>query len=135
MIFPDSFLSETLASIALLLPSDDKDVKRWFDKERNKANQFSKPDPELAYFEPLEDDSRAMGNFPYYQTKLARLLEDFETAESHPTGLRKLLGSRRDMAWYSFFAILLLTVFFGAVQSAEGAIQVYKAYHPSLMRK
>jgi hypothetical protein len=37
--------------------------------------------------------------------------------------------------WFNFwFAVALLvglTVFFGLVQSIEGALQVYKAYHPS----
>jgi hypothetical protein len=27
--------------------------------------------------------------------------------------------------------VLCLTIFFGVVQSVEGALQVYKAYHPT----
>jgi hypothetical protein len=27
--------------------------------------------------------------------------------------------------------VLVLTIFFGLVQSTEGALQVYKAYHPT----
>lgn len=40
---------------------------------------------------------------------------------------------RKGSQWYTFcvvIVVLILTVFFGIVQSIEGALQVYAAYHP-----
>lgn len=55
--------------------------------------------------------------------------------ETTPRGLPQWWYDRRNgVQWYTFWTaivVLVLTVFFGLVQSVEGAIQVYKAYHPS----
>lgn len=40
---------------------------------------------------------------------------------------------RNGVQWYTFWAaifILVLTIFFGLVQSIEGGLQVYKAFAP-----
>jgi hypothetical protein len=56
--------------------------------------------------------------------------------EATPTSkalLKALKDSKRGDHWLnSWIAIVAigLTLFFGLVQSVEGAVQVYKAYHP-----
>lgn len=55
--------------------------------------------------------------------------------EAEPNTIPRLWYDRRKgVQWYTFWVavfVLVLTVFFGFVQSIEGALQVYKAYHPS----
>jgi hypothetical protein len=53
--------------------------------------------------------------------------------ESRHVKLSQWCYDRRDgFLWYTFSVavfVLLLTVFFGLVQSIEGALQVYNAHH------
>lgn len=55
--------------------------------------------------------------------------------DATPGALPQWWYDRRDgVTWSTFWiavVVLVLTVFFGLVQSIEGAIQVYKAYSPS----
>jgi len=55
--------------------------------------------------------------------------------ESRPSTLLQWWNDRRNgVQWYTFWVailVLLFTMFFGMVQSIEGALQVYKAYHPT----
>jgi hypothetical protein len=55
--------------------------------------------------------------------------------EARRTSILQFWYDRRNkVQWYTFWIavlILCLTVFFGLVQSIEGALQVYKAYHPT----
>ena len=42
---------------------------------------------------------------------------------------------RNGVQWYTFWVavlVLILTIVFGMAQTVEGALQVYKAYHPTL---
>jgi hypothetical protein len=74
-----------------------------------------------------------MDNFRYWRERLCILKQVFDEAE--PATLSQWWYDRRKgPQWYTFWvavAVLVLTVFFGFVQSIEGALQVYKAYHPS----
>lgn len=55
--------------------------------------------------------------------------------DSTPTTfLQWCYDQRNGERWYTFWVavvILGFTIFFGVVQTIEGAIQVHKAYHPS----
>jgi len=79
----------------------------------------------------LSTDRRAM-NFEYWRDELMTLKERFD--QPKPTSISQFWHDRRNgPQWYTFWiavTVLCLTVFFGLVQSIEGALQVYKAYHP-----
>jgi predicted anti-sigma-YlaC factor YlaD len=48
--------------------------------------------------------------------------------------LRALKDNKRGDRWLNSWVAMVaigLTLFFGLVQSIEGAVQVYKAYHPA----
>jgi hypothetical protein len=77
---------------------------------------------------------RQLSNFEFWHDRMAMLKQAFDEAD--PKTVRQWWSDRRKpVQWFNFwFAVALvvgLTVFFGLVQSIEGALQVYKAYHPS----
>ena len=75
---------------------------------------------------------RNIRNFKYWHDRLIILKEVFDDAE--PRTIRQWWYDRRKrVQWYTFWVaalVLVLTVFFGLVQSIEGGIQAYAALHP-----
>lgn len=80
----------------------------------------------------LRTDDRQIENFHFWRERLVILKQVFD--ETEPSTLSQWWYDRRKgPQWYTFWvavAVLVLTVFFGIVQSVEGAMQVYRAYHP-----
>jgi hypothetical protein len=77
-------------------------------------------------------DERQVENFEYWHDRLVVLKHVYN--ESRPSTLSQWWHDRRNgVQWYTFWVailVLFLTVIFGLVQSIEGAIQVYVAFHP-----
>jgi hypothetical protein len=71
-----------------------------------------------------------MDNFDYWHDRLVILKQVFDEAE--PSNIRQWWNDRRKrVQWYTFWVaalVLGLTVFFGVIQSVEGALQVYVSY-------
>ncbi|EME79502.1 uncharacterized protein MYCFIDRAFT_110781, partial [Pseudocercospora fijiensis CIRAD86] len=128
-IFPPGFCEETLQTIALLCPSSDPDTRKWYRKQQPAHNLDSR----VMSCRKLRADDRRIENFHYWRERLCILKQVFDEAE--PSTLSQWWYDRRKgPQWYTFWvavAVLILTVFFGVIQSIEGALQVYKAYHPS----
>ncbi|SMR54770.1 unnamed protein product [Zymoseptoria tritici ST99CH_1E4] len=128
-IFPPNLCEETLRTLALLLPASDRDTQRWFQKQKSAHNL----DGEAIRCRKLRADDRQIEAFCFWGERLSILKQVFDEAE--PKTLSQWWHDRRKgPQWYTFWvaiAVLVLTVFFGVVQSIEGALQVYKAYHPS----
>lgn len=127
-VFPPGFCAETLRTLALLLPSSEKKTKKWF--RRHQATQTL--DKMAIKCARLRADDRQIDNFHFWKDRLVILKQVFDEAE--PSTISQWWYDRRKgPQWYTFWvamAVLLLTVVFGVVQSVEGALQVYKAYHP-----
>ncbi|KAF2135768.1 uncharacterized protein K452DRAFT_281038 [Aplosporella prunicola CBS 121167] len=127
-IFPRGFVDETLRTLALLLPSNDRDTQTWFRQQQS----FCNLDVQANKCTRLRADDRRIDNFAFWRDRLVILKQVFDEAE--PSTLSQWWYDRRNgPQWYTFWvavAVLLLTIFFGLVQSIEGALQVYKAYHP-----
>jgi hypothetical protein len=75
-------------------------------------------------------EERQIENFQYWHDRLVILKQVFDEAE--PSNIRQWWNDRRKrVQWYTFWVaaavVLTLTIFFGLVQSVEGAIQVYYA--------
>lgn len=82
---------------------------------------------------PMEAEDRVMESFKFWRERLAILKATFDGMEP-ATAFHFWLDKRRPMQWATFWVAVLvfcLTVFFGIVQSIEGALQAYKAYHPT----
>ncbi|KAL1645030.1 hypothetical protein SLS58_004101 [Diplodia intermedia] len=127
-IFPPGFCKETLRTLSLLLPSSDKRTAKWYKKQRSLENL----DGRAVRLPHLRTDDRQIENFHFWRERLVLLKQVFDEAE--PSTLSQWWYDRRKgPQWYTFWvavAVLFLTVFFGIVQSVEGALQVYRAYHP-----
>jgi hypothetical protein len=79
--------------------------------------------------------SRRLENFKFWHDRLESLKDAVDEATSPSKALLKALSDRKQgdrwlNSWVALVAIGL-TLFFGLVQSIEGAIQVFKAYHPA----
>jgi hypothetical protein len=80
----------------------------------------------------LNNGKRQIQNFKVWRNRLIMLKEAFD--EARPKTLRQWWHDRRNgVQWYTFWVaivILALTIFFGLIQSIEGAMQVYAAFKP-----
>jgi hypothetical protein len=128
-IYPPGFIDETLQTVALLLPSSDKDVKAWF-KKLSSSQNFDSTAIKCC---PLRAEDRRIENFEFWRDRIVILKQFFDEAE--PRTLSQWWHDRRKgVQWYTFWIaalILALTIFFGLIQSLEGALQAYKAFYPT----
>lgn len=78
----------------------------------------------------LKVEERQINNFEYWHDRLVILKQAFDEAE--PRNMKQWWHDKRKrVQWYTFWVaimVLMLTVFFGLVQSIEGALQVYMAF-------
>lgn len=128
-LFPEGFIDETLQTLALLFPQNDwhEDTNLWY--RRNLAPKVEDAD-EGVLSVPQSSTVLEIGGYRYWHDRLVRLKLKYDQAK--PRTLRQWWNDRREGSpWYALWVMLGFTVFFGLVQSIEGALQVYKAYHPS----
>jgi hypothetical protein len=127
-LFPVGLLEETLRTLSLLFPPHDADTEKFFRVLDKKLIW----DQHLTDCRPLRLSERQIETFTFWHDRLVILKEAFDT--SRPATLSQWWHDRRNgVQWYTFWVailVLFLTLFFGVVQSIEGALQVYKAYHP-----
>jgi hypothetical protein len=132
-IFPEGFVKETLRTLALLFPRYDKRTQKWINSEQSSFKGTKCIDTNLLRCDKMRPESRCMEEFKFWRDRLIILKEKFD--EPRRTSIGQFWHDRRNkVQWYTFwiaFMVLGLTIFFGVVQSIEGAMQVYKAYHPT----
>lgn len=131
-IFPDGFAAETLRTLALLFPPHDSRTKKCIlSGSRFVKDGSGQVDLEILKCGRVRD--RGADQFAYWRRELVALQVIFD--KPRQLTLTQSLHDRRNIArWYTFWIaviVLLLTVFFGVVQSVLSAMQVYKAYYPS----
>lgn len=135
-MFPAGFVEETLDTLTLLLPGKDRKTRRWLENEfANHPLQICTDRGLLqcGYFKPGHP-KRCLKHYRFWGERLDALRDAVEEATPPSKALLKALKDRKKgdtwlNSWVAIVAIGL-TLFFGLVQSIEGAIQVYKAYHP-----
>ncbi|KAH9889671.1 hypothetical protein F4778DRAFT_773285 [Xylariomycetidae sp. FL2044] len=129
-VFPPGLIEETLQTLALLFPKYDRSTRQWYRdmawKRGLDASLVENGGPHL------HGHGRQIESFRYWHDRLIVLKQVYD--ESRPKTLSQFWRDRRNgVQWYTFWVavvVLALTVFFGLVQSIEGALQVYKAFHP-----
>lgn len=130
-ILPMALIEETLHTLALLLPEHDKSLSAWFTACQATELKKGKPplDPLAKECGQLKVEQRQIEKFVYWHDRLVILKQAFDEAE--PNSVRQWWYDRRKrVQWYTFWVavlVLVLTIFFGLVQSIEGALQVYAA--------
>ncbi len=122
-IFPPGFIAETLRTLALLFPEGDANTRKWYTKQADRDEL----DFGVLKCGPVQ---RRIEGYSFWHDRLVVLNEEFN--EARPTTFVQWWNDRRDgLQWYAVWVAIGLTIFFGLVQSIEGAMQVYKAWHPS----
>lgn len=128
-IIPQRLIHETLKTIDLLFPSSDAKARLWYEKHRLEYGL----DPNAARHGSLRAEDRIIDNFYYWKDRICILKQEFD--EGTPKTFQQWWYDRRSgPQWYTFWiaiVVLILTVFFGVVQSIEGALQVWKAFSSS----
>ncbi|KAI9150681.1 hypothetical protein HJFPF1_10457 [Paramyrothecium foliicola] len=134
-LLPTGLAEETLRTLALLFPSGDGDTRRWTSRVATDGEENSL-DRRLIQCGRLKTDNRQIDCFHFWRDRLVTLKQVFD--EAQPKSLSHWWHDRRNrVQWYTFWVavlVLALTIFFGLVQSVEGALQVYasfKAMHES----
>ncbi|KAH7308858.1 hypothetical protein BKA65DRAFT_559725 [Rhexocercosporidium sp. MPI-PUGE-AT-0058] len=128
-IYPDGLGEETLRTLSLIFPQHDKQTREWL-KRHPESYRIDKT---LLKCDPLQLDDRQIEKFHFWHDRLIILKQAFD--QSRPATISQWWYDRRNgVQWYTFWiavVVLFLTIFFGMVQSIEGALQVYKAFHPT----
>ncbi|KAF2114843.1 hypothetical protein BDV96DRAFT_600015 [Lophiotrema nucula] len=128
-----SLSEETLNTFALLFPQSDVTTAKWYRSVQEASSKSITLDGQLVKCGDLKQADRDFERFHFWRERLVCLKQVFD--QSRPKTLSQWWFDRRDgVQWYTFWAAILvifLTILFGAVQSVEGAMQVYKAYHPT----
>ncbi|KAL4874551.1 hypothetical protein BJY04DRAFT_225862 [Aspergillus karnatakaensis] len=122
-LLPPNLAKETLRTISLLFPQGDKQTVQ-------KYRSCTRIDARILRCGKLRDIERDINSFFFWRDRLVILKQRFDAA--HPRTINQWWRDRRNgVQWYTFWVailILILTTFFGLVQSVEGALQVYKAF-------
>jgi len=123
--FPPGFIAETLQTLALLFPQGKwfKETKAWYTKELKPIT----PDADPAILSCGTLTMTEFSEYRYCHDKLVRLKLLFD--QTKPRTLRQWWNDRRDKQWHALWTAVALGIFFGLVQSVEGAVQIFMAYH------
>ena len=74
-------------------------------------------------------------HFKYWRDRLEVLQDAYEVSDPALAAQRVLRDQKKEEHWVNPRVVMVvvgLILFFGLVQSIEGALQVYKAYHPTV---
>jgi hypothetical protein len=127
---PEGLVTETLQTLSLLFDSPHgSGASRWW---RGYSDSYQL-ESHLTICGPLRLDERQFERFRFWHDRLVILKQAFD--QSRPSTISQWWYDRRNgVQWYTFWVailVLCLTIFFGLIQSIEGALQVYKAFYPN----
>jgi hypothetical protein len=136
-MYPKNFVRESLYILMLLFPSTDRKTKQWLQAELPTDLESTRIDLGLLHVGSFKHGhaSRRLENYHFWHDRQGALKDAFDEATPPSKALLKALSDRKQgdrwlNSWVATIAIGL-TLFFGLVQSVEGAVQVYKPYHPA----
>lgn len=121
-VFPDNFVNETLATLALLFPQGNQNTEKWYKKQES-------PDELDHEVHKCGSPQRRIDEYNFWHDRLVILKETFD--ETRPSTLSQWWNDRREgTQWYTLWVAISLTLLFGLIQSIVGALQLYKTYNP-----
>lgn len=131
--FPLGLVEETIKSLCLMCPGEDIQVNKWLQKERPACRDKPELDAGLCSLHEsrykLGIAGRRVELFDFWRDRIFLIKEVFD--ERKP---RKFIhfwrDYRRPTEWWAFW-IALTAFVLSLVACIEGAMQVYKAYHPT----
>jgi len=133
-LFPDGLLEETRRTLDILLPRFSPETTRWF-RSQTRSNwwAFQKTayhiDQDCATSNILKNEQRRIITFSYFRDRLIVLKEEYDAHT--PQNIKECWHDYRKPAqWWAFWVAVFVFIF-ALSQVVEGAIQCYKAYHPS----
>ncbi|KAI0414890.1 hypothetical protein F5X98DRAFT_235656 [Xylaria grammica] len=141
-LYPDGLVDETLRTLALLFPQSEfsspirgnKTKREWFQK----LCQESSPcliDPRVALCGNLRAEDRQIEQFMFWRDRLIILKQVYDDAT--PRTMQQWWHDRRNgERWFTFWVavlVLVITITLGLIQCIESALQVYKAYYPTVI--
>ncbi|KIW10602.1 hypothetical protein PV08_11566 [Exophiala spinifera] len=133
-LFPNGLFDETRRTLNILVPLFAPSASKWFKQEMS-AGFFSsgrpryRPDPAVAASGSMSQEQRKLEHFTYFRDRLVILKEEYDAHEPQSV-MQYWYDYRKPAQWWTFW-IAVLVFIFGVTQVIEGAIQCYKAYHPS----
>jgi hypothetical protein len=136
-LFSDGFVSETLDTLTLLFPSTDTKTTRWVESECKTDIQQGIVDIALLTIGSFKasHSSRQLEHFQFWRERMEMLNEAVDKATpAREVAFKALRNYKQGDRWFNSWVAIIaisLTLFSRLVQSIEGAIQVYKAYHPT----
>jgi hypothetical protein len=108
-----------------MLPIADKPARRWLKKEMQKR----KLDPGCGNCIHLKASQRHTRDFAFWRDRILVAKEVFD--EHQPKGILQVWrDDRNQVQWWTFWIAIILFAL-TIITCVEGALQVYKAYHPS----
>ncbi|ETN43554.1 uncharacterized protein HMPREF1541_02713 [Cyphellophora europaea CBS 101466] len=129
-LFPAGLIDETIKSLSLMCPGENQQVKTWLRKEQRRCNE--ELDPRLISLHArhkLGVAGRKIDQFDFWRDQLIIVKEVFDDRE--PRNILHLWRDyRKPSQWWTFW-IALTAFLLSLIACIEGAMQVYKAYHPS----
>lgn len=119
----------------LLFPDNDQKSRRWLENDFQNNTQsivIDRSVTNVGHFK-AGHPSRRLERYHFWRDRLGALAEAIDDATPPSRAILKALKDRKKgdrwlNSWVATVAICL-TLFFGLVQSIEGAIQVYQALH------
>ena len=124
-LFPAGFIDETRRTMALMLPTADGRTRSWLKTEQRKRRL----DPRCGSCPHLKASQRHTRDFEFWGDRIVIAKEVFD--ERQPRGILQVWrDNRNQVQWWTFWIAIILFVL-TVVACVEGALQVYKAYHPS----
>ncbi|KAK0638644.1 hypothetical protein B0T16DRAFT_336850 [Cercophora newfieldiana] len=127
-IFGIDFIDETIRTLALLFPQNDRNTKPWLHSQLDSGG--APLDTALTKCGSLRAEERRFECFSFWRDRLVILKEAYD--ESRPKTLLQWWFDRRNgEQWFTFWIAVLVfavAITFGLIQSIEGALQVYLSY-------
>ncbi|KAF3052406.1 hypothetical protein E8E11_001707 [Didymella keratinophila] len=133
-LFPGGFVKETIDTLILLFPDNKKKDRQWLHQYLQESPISTPLDRGLlktGYHGP-KDPCRYLGHYTFWRDRLEILGEAVEKFTPPTQAFKRALKNSKGEGWINSWigvVAIVMTLFFGLVQSIEGAIQVYKAYH------
>ncbi|KAI1122257.1 hypothetical protein F5Y10DRAFT_254496 [Nemania abortiva] len=140
-LYPSDLIDETIRTLAILFPQSDfsssaraKQKRDWLQKLCLDASPCL-IDPRVALCGNLRAEDRQIERFTFWRDRLIILKQVYDDAK--PRTMQQWWYDRRNgERWFTFWVavlVLVITITLGLIQCIESALQVYKAYYPTVI--